>query len=106
VKAVMEGKQVGVLGPTTVLAFQHQKTLRERFAGFPVRIDMVSRFRSKAEQKETVVDLAAGKVDIIVGTHRLLSKDVQFRDLGLLLAVEEKRFVAAHMATVTQLDKE
>ena len=75
-KAVMDGKQVAFLAPTTVLAFQHQKTLRERFAGFPVRIDMVSRFRSKAEQKETLTDLAAGKVDIIVGTHRLLSKDV------------------------------
>ena len=75
-KAVMDGKQVAFLAPTTVLAFQHQKTLRERFAGFPVRIEMVSRFRSKAEQKEALADLAAGKVDIIVGTHRLLSKDV------------------------------
>ena len=81
-KAVMDGKQVAFLAPTTVLAFQHQKTLRERFAGFPVRIEMVSRFRSKAEQKEALADLAAGKVDIIVGTHRLLSKDVEFRDLG------------------------
>src|SRR5205085_6469109 len=68
-KAVMDGKQVAVLAPTTVLAFQHEKTLRERFAGFPVRIDMVSRFRSKAEQKEVLVDLVAGKVDVIVGTH-------------------------------------
>jgi transcription-repair coupling factor (superfamily II helicase) len=75
-KAVMDGKQVAVLAPTTVLAFQHLKTLRERFAAFPVRIDMVSRFRTKAEQKQTLEDLAAGKVDIIVGTHRLLSKDV------------------------------
>ena len=75
-KAVMDGKQVAFLAPTTVLAFQHLKTLRERFAGFPVRIDMVSRFRTKAEQKQTLADLAAGKVDIIVGTHRLLSKDV------------------------------
>src|SRR5262249_53889752 len=83
-KAVMDTKQVAFLAPTTVLAFQHQKTLRERFAGFPVRIDMVSRFRTKQEQKESITDLAAGKVDIIVGTHRLLSKDVQFRDLGLL----------------------
>src|SRR5213075_3403437 len=65
-KAVMEGKQVAVLAPTTVLAFQHQKTLRERFAGFPVRIEMVSRFRSKAEQKTVLADLAAGKVDVIV----------------------------------------
>ena len=91
-KAVMDGKQVAFLAPTTVLAFQHQKTLKERFAGFPVRIEMVSRFRSKAEQKETLADLAAGKVDIIVGTHRLLSKDVEFRDLGLLVVDEEQRF--------------
>ncbi|MGE4055687.1 MAG: CarD family transcriptional regulator, partial [Vicinamibacterales bacterium] len=76
-KAVMDGKQVAFLAPTTVLAFQHQKTLAERFAGFPVRIDMVSRFRTKAEQKMVLGDLADGKVDIFVGTHRLLSKDVQ-----------------------------
>ncbi len=89
-KAVMDGKQVAFLAPTTVLAFQHLKTLSERFAGFPVRIDMVSRFRSKAEQKQVVEDLVAGKVDVIVGTHRLLSKDVQFRDLGLLVVDEEQ----------------
>jgi len=80
-KAVMDGKQVAVLAPTTVLAFQHEKTVKERFAGFPVRAEMVSRFRTKAEQKAVLDDLATGKVDIIVGTHRLLSKDVQFRDL-------------------------
>ncbi len=102
-KAVMDGKQVAVLAPTTVLAFQHQKTLRERFAGFPVRIDMVSRFRSKAEQAESLSDLAAGKVDIIVGTHRLLSKDVQFRDLGLLVVDEEQRFGVAHKEKIKQL---
>ncbi len=104
-KAVMDGKQVAFLAPTTVLAFQHQKTLRERFAGFPVRIDMVSRFRSKQEQKETIADLAAGKVDIIVGTHRLLSKDVQFRDLGLLVVDEEQRFGVAHKEKIKQLRK-
>src|SRR6266850_460306 len=104
-KAVMDGKQVAFLAPTTVLAFQHQKTLRERFAGFPVRIDMVSRFRSKAEQKETITDLAAGKVDIIVGTHRLLSKDVEFRDLGLLVVDEEQRFGVAHKEKIKQLKK-
>jgi len=104
-KAVMDGKQVAFLAPTTVLAFQHQKTLRERFAGFPVRIDMVSRFRSKAEQKETLADLAAGKVDVIVGTHRLLSKDVQFRDLGLLVVDEEQRFGVAHKEKIKQLKK-
>jgi transcription-repair coupling factor (superfamily II helicase) len=104
-KAVMDGKQAAFLAPTTVLAFQHQKTLRERFAGFPVRIDMVSRFRTKAEQKETLADLDAGKVDVIVGTHRLLSKDVKFRDLGLLVVDEEQRFGVAHKEKIKQLRK-
>ena len=104
-KAVMDGKQVAFLAPTTVLAFQHEKTLRERFAGFPVRIDMVSRFRSRLEQKDVLADLAAGKVDIIVGTHRLLSKDVDFRDLGLLIVDEEQRFGVAHKERIKQLKK-
>jgi transcription-repair coupling factor (superfamily II helicase) len=104
-KAVMDGKQVAVLAPTTVLAFQHEKTLRERFAAFPVRIDMVSRFRSKAEQKITLDDLEAGKVEIIVGTHRLLSKDVKFRDLGLLVVDEEQRFGVAHKEKIKQIKK-
>ncbi len=104
-KAVMDGKQVAVLAPTTVLAFQHQKTLRERFNGFPVRIDLVSRFRTKQEQKVTLEDLAAGKVDVIVGTHRLLSKDVVFRDLGLLVVDEEQRFGVAHKEKIKQLRK-
>ena len=104
-KAVMDGKQVAFLAPTTVLAFQHQKTLKERFAGFPVRIDMVSRFRSKAEQAETLTDLAAGKVDLIVGTHRLLSRDVEFRDLGLLVVDEEQRFGVAHKERIKQMKK-
>src|SRR5262245_65547864 len=94
-KAVMDGKQVAVLAPTTVLAFQHQKTLKDRFAGFPVRIEMISRFRTKAEQKQVIEDNQAGKVEVIVGTHRLLSKDVQFRDLGLLVVDEEQRFGVA-----------
>jgi transcription-repair coupling factor (superfamily II helicase) len=104
-KAVMDGKQVAVLAPTTVLAFQHLKTLQNRFAAFPVRIDMVSRFRSKAEQKVTLEDLVAGKVEIIVGTHRLLSKDVAFRDLGLLVVDEEQRFGVAHKEKIKQLRK-
>ncbi len=104
-KAVMDGKQVAFLAPTTVLAFQHLKTLRTRFAGFPVRIDMVSRFRTKGEQKESLDDLAAGKVDIIVGTHRLLSKDVKFRDLGLLVVDEEQRFGVAHKERIKQMRK-
>jgi transcription-repair coupling factor (superfamily II helicase) len=104
-KAVMDGKQVAFLAPTTVLASQHLKTLRERFSGFPVVIDMVSRFRSKAEQKTTLTALADGKVDIIVGTHRLLSKDVLFRDLGLLVVDEEQRFGVTHKEKIKQMRK-
>ena len=102
-KAVMDSKQVGFLAPTTVLAFQHQKTLTDRFAAFPVRIDLVSRFRTRAEQKQTLEDLAAGKVDIVVGTHRLLSKDVRFRDFGLLIVDEEQRFGVAHKERIKQM---
>jgi transcription-repair coupling factor (superfamily II helicase) len=102
-KAVMDGKQVAFLAPTTVLAFQHLKTLKDRFAAFPVRIDMLSRFRTKAEQKATLEDLAAGKLEIVVGTHRLLSKDVQFRELGLLVVDEEQRFGVAHKERIKQL---
>jgi transcription-repair coupling factor (superfamily II helicase) len=102
-KAVMDGKQVAFLAPTTVLAFQHLKTLKDRFAAFPVRTDMLSRFRSKAEQKVTIEELTAGKVEIVVGTHRLLSKDVQFRDLGLLVVDEEQRFGVAHKERIKQL---
>jgi transcription-repair coupling factor (superfamily II helicase) len=104
-KAVMDGKQVAFLAPTTVLAFQHAKTLRDRFAGFPVTIEMVSRFRSRPETAAALEGLAAGKVDIIVGTHRLLSKDVVFRDLGLLVVDEEQRFGVAHKERIKQLRK-
>jgi transcription-repair coupling factor (superfamily II helicase) len=102
-KAVMDGKQVAFLAPTTVLAFQHLKTLKNRFAAFPVRIDMLSRFRTKAEQKVTIDDVAAGKVEVVVGTHRLLSKDVTFRDLGLLVVDEEQRFGVAHKERIKQM---
>ena len=102
-KAVMDGKQAAFLAPTTVLAFQHQKTLRDRFAGFPVAIDMVSRFRTKQEIKATLDGLTAGKVDIIVGTHRLLSKDIVFKDLGLLVVDEEQRFGVAHKERIKQM---
>src|SRR3954462_11577108 len=95
-KAVMDGKQVAFLAPTTVLAFQHQKTLRDRFAGFPVKIEMISRFRSKQEIKAAIEGVKSGKIDIIVGTHRLLSKDIEFKDLGLLVVDEEQRFGVAH----------
>ena len=102
-KAVMDGKQVALLSPTTVLALQHYKTLTERFAAFPVRIEMISRFRSRADQKQTLAALAAGTVDVIVGTHRLLSKDVRFHDLGLLIVDEEQRFGVAHKERIKHL---
>ena len=104
-KAVMEGKQVAFLAPTTVLAAQHLKTLTERFAAFPAKIDMVSRFRTKQEIKETLEALAAGRLDVIVGTHRLLSKDVNFKDLGLLVVDEEQRFGVAHKERIKQMRK-
>ncbi|NNF03022.1 MAG: DEAD/DEAH box helicase, partial [Rhodothermales bacterium] len=91
-KAVQDGKQVAVLVPTTVLAMQHWRTIRERLKNYPVRIDMLSRFRSSAQIRESLEGLKAGQVDIVVGTHRLVSKDVEFRDLGLLIVDEEQRF--------------
>ncbi len=104
-KAVMDGKQVAILAPTTVLAFQHMKTLRERFAGFPVAVEMVSRFRTKQEIADVLEGLRAGKADIIVGTHRLLSRDVHFKDLGLLVVDEEQRFGVAHKERIKQMRK-
>jgi transcription-repair coupling factor (superfamily II helicase) len=104
-KTVMDGKQVAFLAPTTILATQHLKTLRDRFAAFPAQIGMVSRFRSKQEIKEALEHLAAGRMDIIVGTHRLLSKDVEFRDLGLLVVDEEQRFGVAHKERIKQVRK-
>ncbi len=104
-KAVIDSKQVAFLAPTTILAFQHLRTLRERFAGFPVRIDMISRFRTKPEQQEVLAELGSGQIDIIVGTHRLLSKDVIFRDLGLLVVDEEQRFGVAHKERIKHLRK-
>ncbi len=104
-KAVMDGKQVAFLAPTTILATQHLKTLRDRFAAFPAKIDMVSRFRTKQEIKLALEELAAGRLDVIVGTHRLLSKDVEFRDLGLLVVDEEQRFGVAHKERIKQMRK-
>ena len=91
-KVAQDGRQVVLLAPTTVLAFQHFTTFRQRLAAFPVRIEMLSRFRSAAEQKKIVAESEAGRVDILIGTHRLLSKDVRLRDLGLLIVDEEQRF--------------
>ena len=105
-KAVMDGKQVAFLAPTTVLAFQHVKTLRDRFAGFPVTVELVSRFRTKQQTASVLEGLAAGRVDIIVGTHRLLSKDVRFKDLGLLVVDEEQRFGVGHKERIKQLRRQ
>ena len=94
-KVVQDGRQVAVLTPTTVLAFQHFTTFRQRMAAFPVHVEMLSRFRTAAEQKKIIADAEAGRVDIVIGTHRLLSKDVKLRDLGLLIVDEEQRFGVA-----------
>lgn len=91
-RAVMGGKQAALLAPTTILAQQHYHTFRRRFSGFPVEIGVVSRFRSAQENKETLRRLREGRLDVLIGTHRLLSKDVQFKDLGLLIVDEEQRF--------------
>ncbi len=102
-KALGDGKQVAVLAPTTVLAFQHYESFRRRFQAFPVRIDLLSRFRNPKEIKQTLEDLALGRVDIVVGTHRLLSKDVVYPDLGLLVIDEEQRFGVRHKERLKQL---
>ena len=94
-RAVLDGKQVAILAPTTVLAFQHWKTFRKRFAPFPVTVEMISRFRTAREIKAVLARAAAGGVDVLIGTHRILSKDVVFRDLGLLVVDEEQRFGVA-----------
>ena len=101
-KAVMEGKQVAVLVPTTLLAEQHFITFSERFSPFPVTVKMLSRFVSPAEQKQIVADVVAGKVDVVIGTHRLLGKDMAFKDLGLLVVDEEQRFGVAHKERLKQ----
>ena len=104
-KAVMEGKQTGILTPTTVLAYQHYDTLRMRFAPFPVKVELLSRFRSTKEQKEIVKRVESGEIDVVIGTHRLLSKDVRFKDLGLVVVDEEQRFGVAHKEKLKQLKK-
>jgi transcription-repair coupling factor (superfamily II helicase) len=105
-KAVSDNKQTAVLAPTTVLAFQHFQTFKSRFAAFPIRIEMISRFRSARQQKEILEKVEAGKVDILIGTHRLLSKDIKFHDLGLVVIDEEQRFGVRHKERLKQLKKE
>ena len=102
-KAVQEGKQVVYLVPTTILAQQHYNTFAQRMKDFPVRVDLLCRFRSAKEQKKTIEDLKKGMVDIIIGTHRVLSKDVQFKDLGLLIIDEEQRFGVTHKEKIKQM---
>ncbi|MCX8091236.1 MAG: transcription-repair coupling factor [Verrucomicrobiae bacterium] len=102
-KAVMDGKQVAVLVPTTVLAQQHFNTFRERMADYPIRIELLSRFRTRREQQRIVRDLASGSVDIVIGTHRLLQEDITFKDLGLVVIDEEQRFGVLHKEKFKQL---
>jgi len=105
-KAVSDNKQVAVLAPTTVLAFQHFETFKQRFAPFPVTIEMISRFRNPKQQKEILQKTEAGKIDILIGTHRILSKDLKFTDLGLLIVDEEQRFGVRHKERIKQMRKQ
>jgi len=105
-KAVSDNKQVAVLAPTTVLAFQHFETFKQRFGPFPVTIEMISRFRNPKQQKEILQKTEAGKIDVLIGTHRLLSKDLKFADLGLLIVDEEQRFGVRHKERIKQMRKQ
>ena len=104
-KAIMDSKQVAILVPTTVLAQQHYVTASKRFEGFPVNIDVLSRFRTPAQQRKTLQDLRAGSVDLIVGTHKLPQKDIVFKDLGLLIVDEEQRFGVTHKERLKELSR-
>jgi transcription-repair coupling factor (superfamily II helicase) len=105
-KAVGDNRQVALLAPTTVLAFQHYETFKQRFAAFPVTIEMISRFRNAKQQKEILQRTEAGKIDILIGTHRILSKDIKFSDLGLLIVDEEQRFGVRHKERIKQMRKQ
>ncbi|HSY01578.1 MAG TPA: transcription-repair coupling factor, partial [Acidobacteriaceae bacterium] len=105
-KAVQDGRQVAVLTPTTVLSFQHFETFKTRFRQFPINVEMISRFRTPKEQKLILENVEAGKVDILIGTHRLLSKDIQFQNLGLLVVDEEQRFGVRHKERLKQMRQE
>ncbi|MBU4510785.1 DEAD/DEAH box helicase, partial [bacterium] len=102
-KAVLDGKQVAILAPTTILVQQHYDNFRERMSSFPINIDMLSRFRTKQEQKKVIEGLEEGKVDIIIGTHRLIQNDIRFKDLGLLIVDEEQRFGVLHKERIKKL---
>jgi transcription-repair coupling factor (superfamily II helicase) len=105
-KAISDNKQVAVLAPTTVLAFQHYETFKQRFGPFPVTIEMISRFRNPKQQKEILQKTEAGKIDVLIGTHRILSKDLKFVDLGLLIVDEEQRFGVRHKERIKQMRKQ
>ncbi len=105
-KALGDDKQVAVLAPTTVLSFQHFETFRQRFASFPVTVEMLNRFRSRKEQQAIVERVALGEVDVLIGTHRILSKDVEFADLGLMIVDEEQRFGVRHKERLKQIKKD
>jgi transcription-repair coupling factor (superfamily II helicase) len=105
-KAVGDNRQVALLAPTTVLAFQHYETFKQRFAAFPVTIEMISRFRNPKQQKEILQKAESGKIDILIGTHRILSKDLKFADLGLLIVDEEQRFGVRHKERIKQMRKQ
>ena len=102
-KACMDGKQVAFLAPTTILSMQHYNTLVSRFSSYPIKVELLSRFRTKSEQKETIERLKEGKVDVVVGTHRIIQKDMGFRDLGLLIVDEEQRFGVKHKERLKEL---
>ena len=104
-KCVLDGKQAAILVPTTVLAQQHYQTALQRFFGFPVNIAVLSRFRTGGQSAQTIADLASGKCDLVIGTHRLLSKDVKFKDLGLLVVDEEQRFGVGHKEHIKELSR-
>jgi transcription-repair coupling factor (superfamily II helicase) len=105
-KAVQDGKQVAVLTPTTILSFQHFETFKKRFSQFPINVEMISRFRTPKEQKVILEKTETGKIDILIGTHRILSKDIKFLDLGLLVVDEEQRFGVRHKERLKQMRKE
>ncbi len=102
-KCVMDGKQAAILAPTTILAQQHYNTCIQRFGSFPVKIDVLSRFKSSAELKKTIQNVKNGTVDIIIGTHKLLQDSIKFKDLGLLVIDEEQKFGVAHKEKIKSL---
>lgn len=104
-KCVSDGKQAAVLVPTTILANQHYYTLKERFEKFPFKVEVLSRFRTPAQQKKIIGELEKGQVDLIIGTHRLLSKDIKFKDLGLLVVDEEQRFGVEDKESIKKMKK-